>query len=466
MSHRARRARPVCERATRGLPCARWSAARPVGLSQRTCFWHSRDRRTDCGGRQPPRASRPFPLARARTGSSAIRTRSSRGLPSTPPPFANGCRPAAIRHDRRNLAAGGNRWAAEQLRRTSQRRGWGISFLEIVQAGTFARRRSPRGQRVRAAALWFAASRASGQCGRSQGSGAAISCSRFWLLRPRVRPVHATRHYATYGRAEQDATPRPLAGFRARRRARRVAADCLPTGPVEGGDVRRHVGCCSRRAAQDPECRPHRVLPGIAPGLRAKFVVAAARFSARSARGVVLEPSVVRVRLRTRRSLRALSAPACDGESPATRQFNDTSSPGCQTPRPSRLRASRRVHTPPPETPGSHPVRPSQSRCCPRCCRSRSRVAEAAFTPYWQLTGWNFVANVGNLRDTDSRTNCSSCAKGRPPRACGRPHGRGVQKEFTGSGRRRPHTSFRTSMPIRRRKIILCGLPLPEAPSR
>ena len=28
--------------------------------------------------------------------------------------------------------------------------------------------------------------------------------------------------------------------------------------------------------------------------------------------------------------------------------------------------------------------------------------AEAAFTPYWQLTGWNFVANVGNL-DTDSQ---------------------------------------------------------------
>ena len=105
------------------------------------------------GGR--PAAARELPVPEwraARAGSSAIRTRSSRGLPSTPPPSS---RAAAGRVAWTSRSADARRRsvsvvAAEQLAARPQRRGWAFRFAEIVcrPARSRSNGRSPRGQRA------------------------------------------------------------------------------------------------------------------------------------------------------------------------------------------------------------------------------------------------------------------------------------------------------------------------------
>jgi hypothetical protein len=96
------------------------------------------------------------------------------------------------------LAAGGVGWAAEQLAEHPQRRGWGISFLEILRAGTFTLDgRSPAWPAQGAAAVWFARV-APADSAADLGPGLPYLMLEFWLSdRAFVQFMRGKGHYAT-----------------------------------------------------------------------------------------------------------------------------------------------------------------------------------------------------------------------------------------------------------------------------
>ena len=136
------------------------------------------------------------------------------------------------------LAAGGVGWAAEQISEHPQQRGWGVSFLEIVQAGTFTLDgRSPAWPAQGAAALWFARV-APADSAADLGPGLPYLMLEFWLPdRAFVQSMRGKGHYATYGRAELARDTRGHWRGAVHADGLDVAADCLPAGPVEGGDA-------------------------------------------------------------------------------------------------------------------------------------------------------------------------------------------------------------------------------------
>lgn len=136
------------------------------------------------------------------------------------------------------LAAGGVGWAAEHLAEHPQRRGWGVSFLEIVQAGTFTLDgRSPAWPAHGAAALWCARV-APADTAANLGPGLPYLLLEFWLPdRAFVQFMRGKGHYATYGRAELARDTRGHWRGSVHVGGLDIAADCLPAGPVKGGDA-------------------------------------------------------------------------------------------------------------------------------------------------------------------------------------------------------------------------------------
>jgi hypothetical protein len=134
------------------------------------------------------------------------------------------------------LAAGGARWAADHLAEHPAQGGWGISFVEIVRAGTFSiDGRSPRWPKHGAAALWFARV-APADSSTDLGFGRPLLVLDLWLPDSAyVTFMRSRGHHATYGDVSLARTP----GGRWRGSidvpGLHVDADCLPVGPVAGG---------------------------------------------------------------------------------------------------------------------------------------------------------------------------------------------------------------------------------------
>ena len=134
------------------------------------------------------------------------------------------------------LAAGEVRWAADYLARHPAHRNWGISFLEIIRAGTFTiDGRTPDWRTHRAAALW---------CARVAPSDPTADVGPGRLLRPRVlgaRPGCTSPTYAAGATTPPTATSRSKTmwpapgGDSIDTGGLAVTARCVPSGAVTGG---------------------------------------------------------------------------------------------------------------------------------------------------------------------------------------------------------------------------------------
>ena len=107
-----------------------------------------------------------------------------------------------------------------------------------MQAGTFTLDgRSPAWPAHGAAALWFARV-APADSAADLGPGLPYLMLEFWLPdRAFVQFMRGKGHYATYGRAELARDTRGHWRGSVHADGLDVAADCLPGGPVEGGDA-------------------------------------------------------------------------------------------------------------------------------------------------------------------------------------------------------------------------------------
>ena len=134
------------------------------------------------------------------------------------------------------LAAGEVRWAADYLARHPAHRNWGISFLEIIRAGTFTiDGRTPDWRTHGAAALWCARVAPSDPTA-DVGPGRPLLVLGFWVPdRAYVTYVRGRGHYATYGNVtlEDDVAGTWRGSVDTGDLA--VTARCVPSGAVTGG---------------------------------------------------------------------------------------------------------------------------------------------------------------------------------------------------------------------------------------
>ncbi len=97
------------------------------------------------------------------------------------------------------LANSGIRWAADYLAHQESHAGWGVSFLEIVRADTFAiDGREPNWPERGAVAVWFA--RVLPKAGTPDlGPGLPLLMLEFWMPDSAYVPfMHQRGHYSTY----------------------------------------------------------------------------------------------------------------------------------------------------------------------------------------------------------------------------------------------------------------------------
>jgi hypothetical protein len=136
----------------------------------------------------------------------------------------------------RELATAGIPWATDYLANHPNQGNWGISFLEIVQVGTFIiDGRAPNWPKDGAAALWFARVSSSDPA-VNLGPGQPYLALEFWMPdKDYVAYMHEKGYSATYGEAkllrDSDGTWRGTLNAR----DLRVTAVCKPVGRVNGG---------------------------------------------------------------------------------------------------------------------------------------------------------------------------------------------------------------------------------------
>jgi hypothetical protein len=194
----------------------------------------------------------------------------------------------------KELATGGISWAKTHLADHPSRGHWGISFLEIVLAGTFTLDgRSPAWPQDGAAALWFARV-AAAEPSSDLGYGQPLLALEFWIPdRAFVAYMRGKGHYATYGDVRLRRTEQ--AGWRGSVTVAglRVDADCVPTGPVAGG-----VGSAGAQAFFPPRLSSVENIVRVAfAGHREQECRGDSSWSLQGthplARGVVLQPSTL-----------------------------------------------------------------------------------------------------------------------------------------------------------------------------
>ena len=134
------------------------------------------------------------------------------------------------------LAAGEVRWAADYLAEHPAHRRWGVSFLEIIRAGTFTiDGRAPDWPTHGAAALWCARVAPSDPTA-DLGPGRPLLVLGFWMPdRAYVAYMRARGHYATYGSVTlEDDTAGTWRGS-IDTGGLTVSARCVPSEAVTGG---------------------------------------------------------------------------------------------------------------------------------------------------------------------------------------------------------------------------------------
>lgn len=133
------------------------------------------------------------------------------------------------------LAAGNVGWAAEFLRTHVDRSAWGVSFVEIVRAGTFeidglAPKWPPHG----AAALWFARV-APADSTDDLGPGQPWLALDFWMPdRAYAATMAARGYFARFGQVRLRRDGRGAWQGAVSADGLHVAARCTPAGPVFG----------------------------------------------------------------------------------------------------------------------------------------------------------------------------------------------------------------------------------------
>ncbi len=136
----------------------------------------------------------------------------------------------------KELSASGVTWATDYLTKHSAHGEWGVSFLEIVRAGTFTiDGRSPKWPKNGAVACWFARVGPSDSLA-DLGPGKPFQILEFWVPdRAYVKYMRKKGYYATYGKVKL----LKKAGGKWRglieARGLSVIAECTPTGPISGG---------------------------------------------------------------------------------------------------------------------------------------------------------------------------------------------------------------------------------------
>jgi hypothetical protein len=153
------------------------------------------------------------------------------------PARVEGERPRALRFITvGELAAGQVGWAADYLAAHPAHRHWGVSFLEIIRAGTFTiDGRAPEWPTHGAAALW-AARVAPSDPTADLGPGRPLLVLGLWVPdRAYVAYMRGKGHYATYGQVtlENDAAGTWRGSIDAAGLV--VNARCVPSGSVTGG---------------------------------------------------------------------------------------------------------------------------------------------------------------------------------------------------------------------------------------
>jgi hypothetical protein len=135
------------------------------------------------------------------------------------------------------LADAGVAWAAGHLAEHPERRGCGVSFLEIVRAGTFTiDGLAPRWPRHGAMALWCARV-AAAPPDTAPGPGRPLLVLGMWVPdRAFVDRARARGHFMEYGDVRLVEAPRGRWRGSLKLRDLTVAATCTPDGPVTGGD--------------------------------------------------------------------------------------------------------------------------------------------------------------------------------------------------------------------------------------
>lgn len=192
------------------------------------------------------------------------------------------------------VAAQGIPWAAAFLARHETEASWGISFVELLRAGTFdIDGRRPEWGEEGAIGLWFARVAPAAQDGLDLGRGTpllvldlAIPDSAFAAyMRGRGYPA---RHGS--GRLAHDAGGSWTGSFRSA--GAHVTVTCTPTGPSAGGP-----GSQGRQVLVPPAASPADIVRIAFAGHRTRSCAEASPWVLEGdgplARGIVVEPSSV-----------------------------------------------------------------------------------------------------------------------------------------------------------------------------
>jgi hypothetical protein len=146
-------------------------------------------------------------------------------------------RPSSLRFITvKELAIGGVPWAVDYLAATPSRGAWGVSFLEILRAGTFTiDAHAPSWPEHGAAAVWLARV-APADAKADLGTGQPFLMLGFWMPdRQYVAEMNRLGHYAEFGdvRLQQDSGGKWVGSLNVDGLS--VVAECTPTGPISGG---------------------------------------------------------------------------------------------------------------------------------------------------------------------------------------------------------------------------------------
>jgi hypothetical protein len=145
--------------------------------------------------------------------------------------------PAALRFiTLQELADGGVGWAAGVIREHPARSGWGISFLEILRAGTFMiDRREPRWPPDGATALWMARV-APADSSIDLGPGRPFLTLDLWIPdRAYAAYMREKGYHATWGEVTLRPGSKGSWSGSVKTDGLEITATCVPAGPVEGG---------------------------------------------------------------------------------------------------------------------------------------------------------------------------------------------------------------------------------------
>jgi hypothetical protein len=135
------------------------------------------------------------------------------------------------------LARGGVGWAGDIVHRYPARSGWGVSFLEIVRAGTFViDEREPSWPADGAAALWFARV-APSDSSLVPGPGRPLLALDLWIPDRDYAAYMRERGYpAEWAQVTLRAGPHGSWSGKVKTDGLEITTECVPAGPIGGGE--------------------------------------------------------------------------------------------------------------------------------------------------------------------------------------------------------------------------------------